>query len=1355
MSATATSFYQTGGTLRPDAPSYVERQADRDLYEGLSRGEFCYVLHSRQMGKSSLMARVAARLREQGVTVLSLDLSAIGQNLTPEQWYDGLLRLIAWQLDLDEELEAYWQASERLGPLQRWMGALRQVVLPRCPGRVVISIDEIDAVRSLPFSTDEFFAGIRECYNRRTEDPEFASLTFCLLGVASPADLIRDTRTTPFNIGRRIELTDFTAAEAAPLAAGLGRKELLRVALLQRVLHWTSGHPYLTQRLCEAVAADNSVTDPAGVERLCEALFLSPQARERDDNLLFVRDRLLRSEGDRAALLDLYGQVLRGKRVAVDETNPLVSHLGLAGVIRAVDGRLRLRNRIYEGVFDREWIRQHMPDAELRRQRAAYRRGLLRATTMAAAVLAAVGGLAVFALGQARRADRVARQEAQQRRRGERLLYAAHMNLAAQAWESGNVSRAVELLEAHRPQPGQEDLRGFEWRYLWGLCQGDQRFILREPTGSVASVAFSPDGRMLASATENHLDLWDVATRRKTASLQGHKDTIGTVAFSQDGRLLASAGTDKSVKLWNVATKQCVATLRRHTADVNCVAFSPDGNFLASGSDDETVVLWDVRSRRAAVSFQAHQGLICVAFSPSGQTLAAGGPSVSGGGDPHARITMWDVAAKQAVATLRSTAMVSCMAFSRDGRTLAAGSSDYIQLWAVATRRKGATLWGHHGPCISLAFSPNGKILASGNNDSTVRLWDTATKQEVGTLRGHRGFVSAVVFSPNGKTLVSAGSDGTIRLWDPERQRQASIRKGRPEWVGSLAISPEGRLLASAGTDNTIKLWDAGTEQVVGILKGHTGVIHDVTFSPDGKVVASTSADKTVMLWDVASRQHRTTLRGHTGAVWGVAFSPNGKLLATGDDGFTVRLWDVAGRRELGVLNGTGLELHNGLAFSPDGKLLATVMADASVRLWDVASQRPLVSLAGQGWYVTGARFSPDGRILAAGLGGAVGTVRLWDIATHEQIADFRGHSGFIDSVAFSPDGQRLASSGDDGTVRLWDLATKQEMATLHGHAGAVFDVAFSPDGNALATSNGDTSVRLWRAAPFAETDPLQVPLTIGGDRTVQLQWQPLPHAIAYNVYRGRLAKLNTRPLTDASFTDQSPGLVNGRAQSYTVAAIGWGTNGNAVEVQRVVFKATPVAAPPGFLGCSINESPLSGSVSFDANTSVITLRGAGRDLFDEADGCYFLSQAVAGDFQVTVRELTRPTTIDQWSQAGLMIRETLEPYSRNASLIVPAAHGLQDKWRPKAGGSTMVGDNDIVPLPQIRLPMILRLTRRGDTITAEYSRDNGQSFQTASDPIRFARVLAKTLYAGLVITSHDPAKITEAKFRDLEIHRQ
>lgn len=387
MTPDASNFYISGGTLRADAPSYVERKADRDLLEGLRRGEFCYVLTSRQMGKSSLMVRNAHVLRTQGTGTVILDLTALGQNVTPEQWYDGLGLRLGQQLQLEDEIEEFWQSHLRLGPCQRWFTALREVVLPRLvlakssstpfespPRSLVIFIDELDVVRSLPFSTDEFFAAIRECYNRRIEDPAFSRMAFCLLGVAAPSELMQNPRTTPFNVGQRIELTDFTPDEAEPLARRLNEltprcASLNTSTILQRVLHWTHGHPYLTQRTLGTIAAQAETTDAGReehmVDRICDDLFLSARARESDDNLLFVRERLLRSEVDLNSLLDLYERILRNETIEDNELNPLITQLRLAGLVRSIDDRLVVRNRIYQHVFDQTWIAANRLIAEL------------------------------------------------------------------------------------------------------------------------------------------------------------------------------------------------------------------------------------------------------------------------------------------------------------------------------------------------------------------------------------------------------------------------------------------------------------------------------------------------------------------------------------------------------------------------------------------------------------------------------------------------------------------------------------------------------------------------------------------------------------------------------------------------------------------------------------------------------------------------------------------------------------------------------------------------------------------------------------------------------------------------------
>ncbi len=402
----ADTFFIAGGTLSAAAPSYIERAADRQLQDALREGEYCYVLDSRQKGKSSLMARAIERLRNDGIVCAKLDLQRFGANLDPERWYAGLLSAIGQDLGLREEMFSYWGANQTFGPLRRLLGALEEVVLPWLgERRLIIFIDEIDYVRSLPFPTDEVFAGLRELYNRRADDPRFRQIAFCLLGVATPSDLIKDVRITPFNVGKRIELTDFTLDECCQLAAALGPSGQ---ALIRRAHYWTNGHPYLTQRLCQAIQEDGRVTTAKGVDRSVESLFFNARAREEEPNLSDVARRVLESNpGDRSseeyrsAILDLLDQVRSRRRsIRDDDTDLLVAALKLSGVSAVVEGYLWIRNRIYYRVFDQQWVRANLPDAELQRQGSAARRAALRTASVAGGVVVAMGALAILALWQ-------------------------------------------------------------------------------------------------------------------------------------------------------------------------------------------------------------------------------------------------------------------------------------------------------------------------------------------------------------------------------------------------------------------------------------------------------------------------------------------------------------------------------------------------------------------------------------------------------------------------------------------------------------------------------------------------------------------------------------------------------------------------------------------------------------------------------------------------------------------------------------------------------------------------------------------------------------------------------------------
>ncbi len=357
----SSQFFTVGGALRSDAPSYIKRPADDELFDRVLSGEFCYILTPRQLGKSSLMVRTARRLQEQGIKTAVVDLTQIGSaEIKAEQWYLGLLTELQRKLKLSVEPETWWLAHASLGRVQRFTDFLRNVILQEINDQIVIFIDEIDATLQLDF-TDDFFAAIRAMYNARANDPEFKRLTFVLLGVATPSDLIKDRTRTPLNIGYDIDLQEFSRADAAVLQAGLEAVYPDQGAtILKRIFHWTSGHPYLTQKLCRlTVETENETWDEEQIDALVRKLFLSQEA-QRETNLQFVRNGVQTSP-NRRRLLKLYRQVYEGKTVTDDKRTLDKNRLKLLGLVKSEHGILRVRNKIYKNVFDLDWIKDNTP----------------------------------------------------------------------------------------------------------------------------------------------------------------------------------------------------------------------------------------------------------------------------------------------------------------------------------------------------------------------------------------------------------------------------------------------------------------------------------------------------------------------------------------------------------------------------------------------------------------------------------------------------------------------------------------------------------------------------------------------------------------------------------------------------------------------------------------------------------------------------------------------------------------------------------------------------------------------------------------------------------------------------------
>jgi formylglycine-generating enzyme required for sulfatase activity len=350
------TVYTVGGTVQAGGGIYIKRKADDELLALCRRGEFVYILSSRQIGKSSLVVRTAEQLEQEDIQCVIVDLSAIGVNVSADEWYLGILNEISISLSLHTNIFTWWDDRRQLGPTQRLLNFFRDVLLNEVSNRVVIFFDEIDSTLSIPFS-DDFYAALRSLYNARSTYPELERLSVVLIGVATPSDLIADNRRTPFNIGRRVELTDFTLEEAQPLSAGLG---INGEVVLEWVFEWTRGHPYLTQLMCASLAKGGESLTKDAVRNTVELLFRGEQGR-RDNNLQFVRDMLTKRAPDVRRVLTTYRNIRLGKSVADDERSAEKAHLKISGVVRRENGLLKLRNPIYENTFDTNWINESMP----------------------------------------------------------------------------------------------------------------------------------------------------------------------------------------------------------------------------------------------------------------------------------------------------------------------------------------------------------------------------------------------------------------------------------------------------------------------------------------------------------------------------------------------------------------------------------------------------------------------------------------------------------------------------------------------------------------------------------------------------------------------------------------------------------------------------------------------------------------------------------------------------------------------------------------------------------------------------------------------------------------------------------
>ncbi|MEW6498771.1 MAG: AAA-like domain-containing protein, partial [Cyanobacteriota bacterium] len=746
-------------------------QADRELYQGLKAGEFCYVLNSRQMGKSSLQVQTMQRLQAEGIACATIDISDIGsQQVSLEKWYGGVAYKLASSFNLFEAVEFmnWWREREFMSPVQRLGELIEQILLVQLTQNKVIFIDEIDSVLSLKEPLDDFFALIRACHNKRAQKPQYNRLTFALLGVATPSDLIRDKKRTPFNVGRAIHLSGFELSEAMPLALGLASKAGNPTEVLKEILAWTGGQPFLTQKICKLVQMSKLVI-PAGSEESCienlvrTRVIENWEAFDEPEHLKTIRDRIIRNELRASRLLGLYQQVLQRGEITADDSLDQVE-LRLSGLVVKQQGQLRVYNRIYEAVFNNSWVEKELTG--------------LRPYSQA---------IAAWEASNCQDSSRLLRGQALQ----EALEWKAGKSLSVEDEDFLAASQQLAMLQMQR------DLEA-ERQALAILASAKQQAeqLLEE----------AKEGTKIELAGVKALRLFEAGGREIEALLAAMEAGQDLHKWVQDGRSLLKYPATSPL----LALQVILDNIRErnqflgHQGGVWSVSFSPNGKYIATGSDDGSARLWDKEGHQIA-AFEGHQGGVwSVSFSPNGEYVATGSD------DGSARL--WDIEGHQIAAFEGHQRRVWSVSFSPNGEYIVTGSSDRTaRLWDKEGNQI-ATFEGHQGRVLSVSFSPNGEYIATASDDRTARLWDIEGNQ-IAAFEGHQDRVNSVSFSPNGEYVATGSDDRTARLWDIEGHQIAAF-EGHQDRVNSVSFSPNGEYVVTGSDDRTARLWDIEGHQI-------------------------------------------------------------------------------------------------------------------------------------------------------------------------------------------------------------------------------------------------------------------------------------------------------------------------------------------------------------------------------------------------------------------------------------------------------------------------------------------------------------------------------------------------------------
>jgi WD40 repeat protein len=1108
--------YRVGGSLPEYAPSYVMRQADRDFYDGLKSGEFCYVFNSRQMGKTSLLVRTLHRLRSEGIACTTIDVSGRGSgNILAEQWYAGIAYTLIKDFKLANPLQfmkTWWQERDFLAPPQRLAEAIETILLPNTTTPITIFIDEIDSTLSLDFSTDDFFGLIRNCYDKRATDPNYQRLNFALIGVATPSNLIADKKRTPFNIGRAIELTGFSIDEAQPLAIGLKHCADNPQAVLAQILNWTGGQPFLTQKLCYLLVKQHQFiranAERSAIDKLVDTELITDwESKDNPPHFKTIATRLTANEMRSGSLLGLYQQILNSTTITLDDQSE-ERELQLSGIAVKIGDRLKVTNPIYAAIFDRLWVDKQL--ATLRPYSAVIKEWLESNKQDKSRLLTgkALEDALTWAKGKnLSNLDSLFLNACREQR-----IYAANQEVLQQRikqlWLLSGIATICALCalylgsEAHREKEKAQiatisaknalnqaliksDNSKNTLETLIGTLEATRLF--QEQQQSLNQV----DRQKLQQETSTNLQYALYGTLEKNRLR--HDNTVTGTNYSPNGKFIASVSKDKTLKIWQVNGKLIATVIHPHVL-LN-LAISSDSQQIATVGDDAEIRVWNDRGIQLFPRLEQrnhNDKFSRVAISPDTLYIAA----ATNNDSQDAEIIIWERQSGQIIKSLKfprnpvtnsgdksdplenRTHSFRDLKFSVDGKFIAAASTDTtIKVWQWQLDRRPQILIGHQDWAYSLSFSNDGKWLASsgGGSDKSLKIWeirsDTFKLRKTVENVHNDGFY--VTFDPNTRQLATAAS--TLRIWDFDQivaHPNATIAP--TDWgnillttIGSIqseyksiSYSPDGNRIAVAATDYQLVIWEPDRSLKRNISASKLS-IKKVIYSHNGKYIATAGSDKMIRIW----RSNGTllqTIKGHKDWIFGLSFSPDDRSIASASEDNTVKVWRVADGKLLYTLKHDNFAYD--VSFSPDDRYLASVGEDGKLKIWYAKNGKFFkeFKITNNDHWVWKVTFSPDSRYLATNTTAGVELFRTSDFVKVRTLDDNGRKMKTLMQTSFSNDSRTIAATGIDGIVRLWNVNDGKSLAKYKAHRDAVHDIQFNANSQEMATTGDDGTIKFW-----------------------------------------------------------------------------------------------------------------------------------------------------------------------------------------------------------------------------------------------------------------------------------------------------